>query len=366
MIAVIGAGPAGSTAAYHLARAGYEVKVFEEHKAVGEPVQCTGVLTGTVSEILAPNKEYFVNEIGRIEVVAPNDDRVELKLSKKEFVYDRRKFDRYLAARAHDAGAEILEEHRFTGYNRKEKKISVRHRGQTTEYEVEKLVGADGPSSPVAKSAGLFGRREFFIGAQAVVKMKSEPDVYRTYFGSVCPGLFAWAVPEDESHVRLGLGDRKNPNVLFRALMKRLNVEEIVEWQGGLIPVYNPRLKTQSSDGDVLLVGDAATQVKATTAGGIIQSMTAAKIAADCIMDGKDYDREWRKSLGRELWLHLMIRKVLDRFSDGDYNDLVGHMKQERVRKVLESESRDRPLRLMARLLLSEPRLAKYGLRIFG
>ncbi len=365
MIAIIGAGPAGSRAAYFLAKAGYDVKLFEDHEKIGEPVQCTGVLTSTVSEILKPSKEYFVNKISKIEVIAPNDTNLELKLKSKEYIYDRRKFDSYLANMAHDAGAEVLTGHRFIDYNSKEMKIKVRHKGEIKEYKVEKLIGADGPSSPVAKAAGIFGKREFFIGAQAVVKMKNNPDIYKTYFGSVCPGLFAWAVPEDKNHVRLGLGDRKNPNVLFQELKKRVGADEIIEWQGGLIPIYNPKLKSQTNDRKVLLVGDAAGQVKATTAGGIIQGMIAAEIAAKSIIDNFDYEKTWKKTLGKELWLHLRIRKILDKFTDKDYNSLIASMKKEKVRKILETESRDKPMKLLVKLMVANPSLARFGLKIF-
>jgi digeranylgeranylglycerophospholipid reductase len=366
MIAIVGAGPAGCRAGFFLAKAGYDVKIFEDHNVVGSPVQCTGVLTSTVSEILPPSKDYFVNEISRIEVIAPDDNSVELKLKKKEYIYSRTKFDNYLAKLAQDAGCEVLTGHRFVGYDAKSSTIKLKHYGQHKEFKIERLIGADGPLSPVAKSAGMYGKREFFIGAQAVVKMKNDPSVYKTYFGSVCPDLFAWAVPENEQHVRLGLADRKNPNALFQLLMKRLGVNEIVEWQGGLIPIYNPKLKTQSKDGKVLLVGDAATQVKATTAGGIIQAMTAAEIAAKSIVHGLDYDDEWRKKLGKELWLHLMIRKLLDRFDDADYNRLIKTMQQDKVKDILENKSRDRPLKLLAALMLAKPSLARYGLKILN
>jgi len=83
-----------------------------------------------------------------------------------------------------------------------------------------------GPSSPVAKAAGFLAKGNSFIGAQAVVEMKNDSSVYKTYFGSVCPGLFAWAVPEDEKHVRIGLGDRKTPNALFQQFRKRLGLKK--------------------------------------------------------------------------------------------------------------------------------------------
>jgi len=357
MIAIIGAGPVGSWTAYNLAKAGKEVTLFEDHEVIGSPVQCTGVLTSTITEILPPKKEYFANEISRIEAIAPDNTSVELKLKKKEHIYHRTRFDQYLAGMARDAGAKVLTSHRFLDYSPGLGKIRLRTGGKIVEYNAERVIGCDGPSSQVAKSAGLYGKREFFVGAQALVKLKNDPELYKTYFGSVCPGLFAWAVPEDENHVRLGLADRKNPHALFQLLMKRVGAKKIVEQQGGLIPIYNPKLRTMSWDGKVMLVGDAATQVKATTAGGIIQGMTAGQIAAGCILENRNYEKEWRKTLSRELWLHLELRKLLDKFSDKDYNRLIGSMKKKSVKKVLEHESRDRPISLLWKLFLAEPGL---------
>ena len=67
----------------------------------------------------------------------------------------------------------------------------------------------------------------------------------------------------------------------------------IIEYQAGLIPVYNPRQKAQKEN--ILLIGDAAAQVKATTGGGIIQGLTAAECAANSISENISYEKAWRE-----------------------------------------------------------------------
>jgi len=109
------------------------------------------------------------------------------------------------------------------------------------------------------------------------------------------------------------------------------------------------------------LIGDAATHVKATTGGGIIPSLKAAHTLSDCIVNHKDYNREFKKKSGRELLLHLKIRNILNKFSDKDYDYLLKLMSQEKVKKILKKYDRDTPIPLVLNLLLREPRFLLYS-----
>ena len=92
--------------------------------------------------------------------------------------------------------------------------------------------------------------------------------------------------------------------------------------QGGLIPIYSPKLKVQK--GNIYLVGDAAAHVKATTGGGLVHGLIAAECLAESIIKKKgSYEQSWRKKIGKDLWIHLMIRNILNRFADKDYNYLI-------------------------------------------
>ena len=99
----------------------------------------------------------------------------------------------------------------------------------------------------------------------------------------------------------------------------------------------------------------AAGQIKSSTGGGIVQGLKAAQALTECVLNGKDYDKEWRKALSKDLWMHLKIRKYLDRFDDSDYDRLVSMLNPE-VRSILENYSRDNPSRFAVKLLLKQPR----------
>lgn len=359
MIAIVGAGPVGSHLAYHLAKAGKEVHVFEEHSSVGEPVQCTGIVTSGVSE-LAPFAKYVVNRIRDARIVAPNGEAVGVRFSSDNLIIDRMKFDRCLAERAEKAGAHYHLNHRYLSHSGTDVEFSAGSgKGRRKRVTADIVVGADGPNSAVAKSAGLFGEREFFMGVQATIRLEND----NTVEFSMGFGDFAWLVPESKTRVRIGLCTRGSAHQTFDTFMKwRIGMsyeKRIVSRQAGLIPVYDPKVRTHS--GNTYLVGDAAGMVKATTAGGILQGMQAAEELSKVLVDGGDYEQAWRKRIGRDLYLHLLMRKVLDRMSAADYNRLVMLFQKEENRRVLEEFDRDYPSRYLLRLLLQEPKLAGFA-----
>ena len=200
------------------------------------------------------------------------------------------------------------------------------------------------------------------MGLQARVKLEKDKDIYEVYLGSSFPGFLSWVIPESNNVVRIGMiSDGRHVSDFKRWLkahMSRGQKSNILDYQGGLVPVYDPGERT--SKGHVFLVGDAACQIKNTTAGGIVPGLFAANALCDSILNNKDYEKEWRKKLGRELWIHYKLRRILDRFSDKDYNYLIELCKKDRVREILEGESREFPSRMMLRLILNKPRFLRF------
>jgi digeranylgeranylglycerophospholipid reductase len=358
MISVVGAGPAGSFTAYLLAKSGKDVVIFEEHEKVGSPVQCTGIVTGSINKFFDLPKSVIANRCAKVRVVSNKQDIV---AETDEIVMYRNKFDEFVANKAIDAGVKILTNHQFIGLNNQNSiKIKNKNNGEIKNIETELIIGADGPSSSVAKSAGLSSNPKFYIGMQAKVKHKSSLDAFETYFGQDFPNFFGWVVPESEETVRIGLGSFSNTKDLFyRFLEKVTGKKDIICWESGIIPVYNPKKIIQKDN--VFLIGDAAAQVKATTGGGIIPSLKAAQTLCDCIVNKKDYNKEFRKRSGRELLLHLKIRDTLDKFSDKDYDFLLNLMSQKKVKKILKKYDRDSPIPLILNLMLKEPRFLLYS-----
>ena len=321
MINVIGAGPAGS---FFSQLVKDDVRIFEEHKEIGKPIACTGILTSAVSDLIKIDNNVIANRIKKIRLISPDNNYYEFKLRNEELIVYRDEFDKFLIEKAQDKGVEVYTHHRFLDFKKENGKIiSNFDKGK---FKSDILVGADGPTSKVAQSADLFKDRKNWVGKQFTANLEMDKEVFHVYFGDV-PDFFGWAVPESDTKARVGVASEKNVSEYFNILSKKLNLKEkdLTECQAGPIPIYNSKIKT--SKDNIYLIGDAAAQVKSTTGGGIVYGMRAGKILANCLNDEKNYEEEWRKEIGKELELHLRVRKFLNKLSKEDYNEFIKVLK---------------------------------------
>ncbi len=361
MISIIGAGPVGNYAAIQLLKRGYCVEIYEEHEKIGQPVQCTGIVTSEIENYVKKKKEFVVNKINKARIHSPNHDYVELRLG-NNYILNRHKFDEHLNEIAKEKGAKTFLGREFISASKNKIWLKNKKSSRIVCKNFSCLVGADGPNSTVAKSSGLFGKREFLVGIQARCKLTND-NVIDFY---PCIGEYAWIVPENENIVRIGVAANTNVNQLFNWFLKsNASGEKVIERQAGLIPYYNPQLRIQKDN--IYIIGDAACQVKATTGGGIMFGLRAAEILADCIKNGLDYNCEVRKSIGKELRLHLTVRNILNGFSESDYNHAINLLAEERIRKLLHDMPREDISKIVLKAALLEPRLLVLaGKHLFG
>jgi digeranylgeranylglycerophospholipid reductase len=349
MISIVGAGPVGCYLGFLLARSGYSVNIFEEHKGIGLPIHCTGIVTSSISDLVDIPNSCVANRISVARIYSPENNFAEIRFREKNLVLHRDLFDQYLAGKADGSGARILMGHRFESCSNGKIAVVARKRQKTFSHRI--LVGSDGPNSCVARQANLFSRRCFWNGLQARVKLKNDNAVeFYPFIGS-----FAWVVPENRDFVRIGLLAKKDLRQEFMKFARfRLKKFKPVGWQAGLVPLYDPSLPIEK--GNVFLVGDAAMQVKATTGGGLIPGLAGAKLLASAISDGVSYTHLVQSSLHHSLQTHLAVRKILDRFSHDDYNRIVRYCRQKNVSKVLSEIDRDHPNLLVPMLIIRQPR----------
>ncbi len=359
-INIIGAGPAGAYTAYLLAKEGFDVNLYEEHKDIGSPVQCTGIVTSSISDIIKLDKNLVVNKINNARIFAPNKEYIDLPVS--DIIIDRKKFDVSLVNKAKKAGAKVHAEHKFIG--QQNNKLRFISKGKEVITSPDIVIGADGPLSPTAKAFGMKGARHYLIGLQARVKVRKHPGTFEVYTGDVCPGFFAWSVPESKDISRIGLATKRSTRKYFSSFLS-MN-EDKLEIQAGLIPIYNPRLQTQliKKNIKVYLVGDAATQVKATTGGGIIPGLKAAEKLAEAIISGKSYEKAWKKTVGKELNTHLRVRNMLNRFSDKDYNKIISLLSRKKNKEFFRNFDRDKASGSLLKLAIREPRLLLFARKV--
>lgn len=347
MISIIGAGPVGSFTAYLLAKSGRDVKVFEEHREIGRPMQCAGILPSTITKFLNMDKDFVLNTPDRIKIYSPNNS-VEVELREENYVVDRELFDNYLAEKSMDLGVKYFLGWKFKDFTNKE---MIFDNGRV---RTDILIGADGPTSMVAHKAGLYYGRKFVVGMQTVVDLESEEDLIKNYVGK---GYFGWVIPESNKRCRVGVIAGDNCKEYFNSFLKKLGVR-CGDLVSGLIPVYNPNIKISGSS--VYLVGDAATQVKPTTYGGIVHGFFGANELKKAIIEKKNYESLCSKSFGRDLKSSLLIRGKLNKMSDADYDYLVKLVNQTRIKNVLSKYERDYAFKILFNILIREPRFLKF------
>lgn len=314
---IVGAGPAGCRTAEAVAKKGYEVLVLEEHPKIGMPVQCTGLVSEKIGDV---PKKIVLNKAKRAKFCC-GDVYFEIKSKRPMLLLDRGKYDVWMAENAEKAGADIRTSAKFLKFEKG--KVST-NRGN---FQTKILVGADGPNSLVAKNAGIKLPENLIFGVQVRLESRFDPDEVELWFGSdIAPSSFAWVVPEDESVARIGLMTEKNPNTcLEKFLKKRFGRIEAKDRIGDSVR-YG--LIEKSVADNVVLVGDAACQVKPFSLGGLVYNKMCAEIAGSAIVKSleqndfskkflsRNYDERWKEKLSWPIKKGLLFKWIFSQISD--------------------------------------------------
>ncbi len=368
---VVGGGPVGTRVARQSGEAGYETLVLEEHNTIGTPMQCAGLvsprvieMTGTKSSVLRSSKATIHPPDGEPLVLDAGEARAA--------VLDRKKFDREMADKAVKEGVEIRLGCRVTSSRLENgrRKVFYEHRGEHHEIEARIVVGADGPTSVIRRGAGFDGPAYLLAGIQALVGYETEE--MHIYLGQdVAPGFFAWRMPHpDGTLIGAATEDGQAFDHLMRLLRQKGWESKIISYFAGTIPLG--RLKNIVDDG-LMLVGDAACQVKPLSGGGLYTGLTAADICARTIIDAFEngdtsreflsrYDDSWQDELGNEISKGLWLRKIFKTLTDKQLNDLIDVLNNDRVKQVLEGKGDiDYPSTLAKPVLKTAPKLLKFA-----
>lgn len=369
-VLVVGAGPAGSMAAKYAAKSGARVLMIEEHAAVGQPVQCAGLISTRAYEGCEVPETLSKHAIRGAHIHAP-DHRVLSVDGKRTMAYviDRGELDQAMALEALKSGVTSLIKTRFSGFRRQGGRIIVTatSHGEPIEIETHVLIGADGLQSAVGRLAGLERVQTVLTCAQAEVYADIvDPDFVELYVGrDVAPGFFAWAIPTRWGTVRVGLCSSDRSIDLLNPLIECVSprsAASFVRFSVGAIPIGPPACTV--TDG-ILIVGDAAGQVKPTSGGGIYPGTLCAKIAgtvagqavaeSDTSKDAlMAYDAQWRSEVGRELVNGLRIREGLNKLSDDDLNYVIGALDDEKMLDIISRYGdMDHPSIVIRKLLFS-------------
>ncbi|MFA5105529.1 MAG: geranylgeranyl reductase family protein [Candidatus Micrarchaeia archaeon] len=306
---VIGAGPAGSFAAYTAAARGAKVLISEEHPQVGAPVACSGLVSKSGLEEMSDLVNYRKITLNTIHgaIVYAGKERFEIRAQEgeKAHLIDRGAFDSLACESAVGQGARLsLSDHVGPG-----------------KYAAGCIIGADGPNSTTATVFGFPRIRNFVITMQADFEMDVEDARMVTAFldKQDFPGFFGWVIPKGDGSAKVGMGARLPSDIKkrFDSFQKRLGIdgkkpENLV---AAIIPVeMRKRTAMEKGGRKIMLAGDAAGQVKATTGGGIYFGASCGRLAGLYYNEPARYEAEWQSQYGNDLSMHGWIYQAMHGF----------------------------------------------------
>jgi len=365
---VVGAGPAGSVCARECARKGLKAVVSEEHSRIGRPVQCSGLISRNGLDSLGVDySRAVIWSLRGARIFSPAMEEMRVGNGEvKAHVVDRATLDALLAESAEKEGARV-EEGRRVG----KKDLDGRF-----------VVGADGAGSCAARWFGFPEIGEYAMCMQADFENAevAEPDFLEMHLSNErFPGFFGWLIPLGKDSVRAGMGAcwkkggrRVHLKAMFERFLRSRRVSRSVgsarkvSQLAGCIPM---KVREKTAKGNVMLVGDAAGQVKATTGGGVVFGTAAARIAAEAIGSGsaEGYEARWRRELGSDLAAHARIRETLNSMGDKRMSGLFSAAKLMGAEAFLNRHGdMDSPTRMMRAANGGFGELVALGLSLLG
>ena len=350
---IVGAGPAGSSAAIYCNKLGLNTllldkSIFPRDKICGDALSGKSVKILEELDLLQDLDKLDGAIVNRIIFGNPNHSECELHLNKSlnkrhishGFVIPRKIFDNYLFKKASDVSNVV------SGFNvedliyNKSQVVGVKGKsinGEQKKYFGNIVLGADGPYSIISRKSGLYNSDMNYTAVGLRCYYENVEDltdqIELHYVNETIPGYF-WIFPAGNKKANIGVGLLKS-----RAKKKKYNLQQIMKQvinsknfkhrfknsnalekpKGWNLPFGNT--KRGNHGNGFLLLGDAAGLVDPFTGEGIGNAMESGKIAADIVLKAKklnnfsnqilsEYDKVLWEYLGSELKTSTLLLKL--------------------------------------------------------
>ena len=345
-VIIVGAGPIGIYASTRLAEAGFSVLVIEEDAQIGKPRFCTGLISKEAFDQFPLPEGAIEEEFSSATIFSPSGLKLRLKSKGPVYATDRTAFDQGLYHRARESGVKFLLNCRCLALKVNNDFAEARVAMEALERTIkaDAIILATGIKYNLHKFVGLTLPPGFLDCSQ--VQTAGRPmEGIEIYLGnSIAPRSFAWVVPLKKNELRIGMSTYQNSVSFLKALLKKLSLKGDFNIMRRPIPLGT--IKNTYTD-RVLVVGDAAGQVKPTTGGGIYFGLLCADLAAKTIIDAfkagdfsgkflRRYEIKWKKRIEFDLTMGLYLRKLIADFSDEQIEKLIRFSAQEQTQRLIE------------------------------
>ncbi len=302
---MVGSGPAGSSAAETLAKAGIETFLFERKLDNAKP--CGGAIPMCmVSEFDIP-AHIIDRKVRNMKMISPSNVEVDINITKPdEYIGMCRReiLDGFLRDRAAKFGAKLINGtvHQLDIPSKTTDPYTLHYadhsngslEGEARTLQVDVVIGADGANSRIAKAIDA-GDYNYAIAFQERIRLPDDKMAYyqnlaEMYVGDdVSTDFYAWVFPKHD-HVAVGTGTMKVHKATIKQLQagirtraaKKLAGGEIIKVEAHPIPEH-PRPRRVV--GRVALVGDAAGTVTKSSGEGIYFAAKSARMCAEAIIE---------------------------------------------------------------------------------
>ena len=346
-VCIVGASIAGNFLTFLLSKSNLRIIIIEDHREVGIPLQCAGIVSQKLSQLIELPEEIVLNRVAMAKIVNPSGKFINISGDEHPYIIDRIALDRLYYNKIKDdqnITYNFGERYKSFEYRIEDGKKYVLIETSKRNVKTNLLIGCDGPLSLVAKQLNM--KNNVLYASQIRIKANFNENEAAMYFDPQWKQLFGWIVPEGDRLFRIGIASAKNVNKCFKRFLEELgiDIDNKIDQQGGIIP-YG--IMNKIAFDNILLLGDSAGQVKATTGGGIIMLLTAAKYASNCVnlcfknenfskgFIKKYYEKPCSQTIGRELKLHYLIRLILEEFKDKDFESLFKIIKENRIEHII-------------------------------
>jgi geranylgeranyl reductase family protein len=282
-VAIVGAGPAGSTAAYRLATAGARV-LLVDRATFPRDKPCGGGVTGRAARLLPFAIDPVVEDVV---------DTLDCSLSYRRrfrrtaraplaLMTQRSRLDRFLLVKAAEAGADVRD-----GV----KVADVHATGLTVdgaEIATRIVVGADGCNGTSARALGLGGDIVHGVALEANFPHDSRFAGTMVLEIAAVHGGYGWIFPKGD-HINIGVGGNESEAPRLRMHLRRLcdehgiDVDAATGTRGYRLPMRRPT--SRLARGTAAVIGDAAGLVDPFSGDGMYEAFLSAQLVADAALD---------------------------------------------------------------------------------
>jgi geranylgeranyl reductase family protein len=287
-VAVIGAGPAGSVTAIHLARGGARVLLVDKARFPRDKPCGGGLTMRAVRQLPVDPAPVVEHEVDRMAFRVGWRSHFERKGRRGPFVLmtQRRRLDQYLAEQAVEAGADFRDGVKVSVGADPDRGLSLTTDGAAVQADV--IVGADGANGTTARALGLGGPVTHGVAFEGNAAFDERYRGLAVIELGTIPGGYGWVFPKGD-HVNVGVGGWEAEGPRLRGHLAELCRRHGIDG-AALESVRGHRLPLRRSGfvaarGRAIVVGDAAGLVDPLTGDGMYEAFVSARLASAEVLD---------------------------------------------------------------------------------